>query len=157
MKVTQIICIDESYWKCVWRYGADISCGVAELHAAGVSCMNLKPSNLILDARGRAVFSYLGLPEILQKPQCRISRSTLEDDVTRTHSCVECTMLNPHYTAPEAWEPLKNYSLNIFGMKEMEFLQNLMPRVLVAPWLRCALEKFPKLYCVYLCVCSWEF
>lgn len=98
----------------ILRYGADISRGVAELHAAGVSCMNLKPSNLLLDARGRAVVSDFGLPEILKKPQCRRSRSTPEDDVTRTHSCVECTMLNPHYTAPEAWEPLKKSSLNIF-------------------------------------------
>ena len=76
--------------------------------------MNLKPSNLLLDARGRAVVSDFGLPEFFKKPQCRRPRSTLEDDVTRTHSCVECTMLNPHYTTPESWEPLKKSSLNIF-------------------------------------------
>ena len=77
--------------------------------------MNLRGGpNLLLDVRGRAVVSDFGLPEILKKPQCRRSRSTPEDDVTRTHSCVECTMLNPHYTAPEAWEPLKKSSLNIF-------------------------------------------
>ncbi|XP_057827234.1 E3 ubiquitin-protein ligase KEG isoform X2 [Cryptomeria japonica] len=98
----------------ILRYGADISRGVAELHAAGVACMNLKPSNLLLDAKGRAVVSDFGLPEILKKPQCRKARSLTEDETTRTHSCVDCTMLNPHYTAPEAWEPLKKSSLNIF-------------------------------------------
>lgn len=82
-----------------------------------------------IDTRGRAVVSYFGLPEISKKPQCRRSCSTPEDDVTRTHSCVKYTMLNPHYTAPEAWEPLKKSSLNIFGIRKMEFLQSLMPRV----------------------------
>lgn len=97
----------------ILRYGADIARGVAELHAAGVVCMNLKPSNLLLDARGRAVVSDYGLPEILKKPLCRKARSAAEDDSTRMHSCMDCTMLSPHYTAPEAWEPLKK-SLNLF-------------------------------------------
>ncbi|XP_058077369.1 E3 ubiquitin-protein ligase KEG [Magnolia sinica] len=96
----------------ILRYGADIARGVAELHAAGVVCMNLKPSNLLLDERGRAVVSDYGLPEILKKP-CRKSRSVSEEENPRMHSCMECTMLSPHYTAPEAWEPLKK-SLNIF-------------------------------------------
>ncbi|OVA18516.1 Protein kinase domain [Macleaya cordata] len=91
----------------ILRYGADIARGVAELHAAGVVCMNLKPSNLLLDANGRAVVSDYGLPAILKKSSCRKARSVPEDDSSRTHSCMDCTMLNPHYAAPEAWEPLK--------------------------------------------------
>lgn len=89
----------------ILRYGADIARGVAELHAAGVVCMNLKPSNLLIDVSGRAVISDYGLPAIMKKPFCRKAK-TIEDD-TSAHSCMDCTMLNPHYAAPEAWEPLK--------------------------------------------------
>lgn len=95
----------------ILRYGADIARGVAELHAAGVVCMNLKPSNLLLDSSGRAVVSDYGHASILKKSSCRKSRS--ESDPTRLHSCMECTMLSPHYAAPEAWEPVKK-SLNLF-------------------------------------------
>ncbi|KAK9912711.1 hypothetical protein M0R45_036561 [Rubus argutus] len=95
----------------ILRYGADIARGVAELHAAGVVCMNLKPSNLLLDANGHAVVSDYGVAAILKKPSCRKTR--LECDTSRIHSCMECTMLSPHYAAPEAWEPVKK-SLNPF-------------------------------------------
>ncbi|KAL6981093.1 nicotinamide N-methyltransferase [Sarracenia purpurea var. burkii] len=95
----------------ILRYGADIARGVAELHAAGIVCMNLKPSNLLLDANGHAVVSDYGLPAILKKPSCRKARS--ECDSSRVHSCMDCTMLSPNYTAPEAWEPVKK-SLNLF-------------------------------------------
>ncbi|CAN6483354.1 unnamed protein product [Victoria cruziana] len=97
----------------ILRYGADIARGVAELHAAGIVCMNLKPSNLLLDANGRAVVSDYGLLEILKRPDCRKAHSVPEVDSTRMHSCMDCTMLCPNYTAPEAWEPGKK-SLNIF-------------------------------------------
>ncbi|GFZ02437.1 protein kinase [Actinidia rufa] len=95
----------------ILRYGADIARGVAELHAAGIVCMNLKPSNLLLDANGHAVVSDYGLPAILKKPTCRKAR--LDCDSSRIHSCMDCTMLSPNYTAPEAWEPVKK-SLNLF-------------------------------------------
>ncbi|EOY19728.1 Kinases,ubiquitin-protein ligases isoform 1 [Theobroma cacao] len=95
----------------VLRYGADITRGVAELHAAGVVCMNIKPSNLLLDASGHAVVSDYGLAAILKKPACRKART--EYDSSKIHSCMDCTMLSPHYTAPEAWEPVKK-SLNLF-------------------------------------------
>ncbi|KAL9239925.1 hypothetical protein vseg_014196 [Gypsophila vaccaria] len=95
----------------ILRYGADIARGVAELHAAGVVCMNLKPSNLLLDASGHAVVSDYGLPGILKKPICRKARA--EGDSSKIHSCMDCTMLSPHYTAPEAWEPVRK-SLNPF-------------------------------------------
>ncbi|XP_047163362.1 E3 ubiquitin-protein ligase KEG [Vigna umbellata] len=95
----------------VLRYGADIARGVVELHAAGVVCMNLKPSNLLLDANGHAVVSDYGLATILKKPSCWKARP--ECDSVKIHSCMECIMLSPHYTAPEAWEPVKK-SLNLF-------------------------------------------
>lgn len=95
----------------VFRYGADIARGVTELHAAGVICMNLKPSNVLLDATGHAVVSDYGLPAILKKPVCRKIRA--EGDSSTIHSCMDCTMLSPHYTAPEAWEPVGK-SLNLF-------------------------------------------
>ncbi|CAK9133636.1 unnamed protein product [Ilex paraguariensis] len=95
----------------ILRYGADIARGVAELHAAGIVCMNLKPSNLLLDATGRAVVSDYGLSAILKKPACR--KAQAECDSSRIHSCMDCTMLSPNYTAPEAWEPVKK-SLNLF-------------------------------------------
>ncbi|XWS74568.1 hypothetical protein CRYUN_Cryun01aG0009400 [Craigia yunnanensis] len=95
----------------VLRYGADIARGVAELHAAGVVCMNIKPSNLLLDASGHAIVSDYGLAAILKKPACRNAQT--ECDLSKIHSCMDCTMLSPHYTAPEAWEPLKK-SLNLF-------------------------------------------
>ncbi|KAJ6807815.1 E3 ubiquitin-protein ligase KEG [Iris pallida] len=97
----------------ILRYGADIARGVAELHAAGVVCMNIKPSNLLLDSNGRVVVSDYGLPEILKKPICRKARSGPEESSLRMHSCMDCTMLSPHYTAPELMEPIKK-SLNIF-------------------------------------------
>ncbi|KAE9616293.1 putative protein kinase TKL-Pl-1 family transcription factor C2H2 family [Lupinus albus] len=95
----------------VLRYGADIARGVLELHAAGVVCMNLKPSNLLLNANGHAVVSDYGLATILKKPSCWKARP--ECDSSKIHSCMECIMLSPHYTAPEAWEPVKK-SLNLF-------------------------------------------
>ncbi|KAH7677059.1 Non-specific serine/threonine protein kinase protein [Dioscorea alata] len=98
----------------ILRYGADIARGVAELHAAGIICMNLKPSNLLLDENCRAVVSDYGLPDILKKPLCRKARLVTEDTSSMMHSCMDCTMLSPHYTAPEAWEPVKKSSLNLF-------------------------------------------
>ena len=92
------------------RFGADIARGVAELHAAGVVCMNLKPSNFLLDRNGCAVVSDYGLPMILKKPSCRKVR---ELDLTKVHWCIDCMLLSPHYTAPEAWEPSKK-SLHLF-------------------------------------------
>nr|GMC84601.1 E3 ubiquitin-protein ligase KEG [Ipomoea batatas] len=95
----------------ILRYGADIARGVAELHAAGIVCMNIKPSNLLLDVNGHAMVSDYGLPAILKKPACRKAR--LESESSKVHSCMDCTMLSPNYTAPEAWEPVKK-SLNLF-------------------------------------------
>lgn len=95
----------------ILRYGADTARGVAELHAAGVVCMNLKPSNLLLNANGHAVISDYGLPSILKKPSCRKAR--LEGENLKSHSCMDCTMLSPNYAAPEAWEPGKK-SLKLF-------------------------------------------
>ncbi|KAA0034767.1 E3 ubiquitin-protein ligase KEG [Cucumis melo var. makuwa] len=89
----------------ILRYGADVARGVAELHAAGVVCMNIKPSNLLLDATGHAVVSDYGLAAILKKPMCSKGRS--DCDSSRMHLCMECAMLSPHYAAPEAWEPVK--------------------------------------------------
>ncbi|KAG9151827.1 hypothetical protein Leryth_002101 [Lithospermum erythrorhizon] len=94
----------------ILRYGFDITRGVAELHTAGVVCMNINPSNVLLDASGRVVVSDYGLPGILKKHPCRKARP--EDGSLRTHSCMHCTMLIPNYSAPEAWEPLRK--LNIF-------------------------------------------
>lgn len=86
---------------------------MAELHAAGVVCMNLKPSNFLLDASGRAVVSDYGLPIILKKPSCRKARPGPEVEFSKMHWCIDCTLLSPHYTAPEVWEPLKK-SLHLF-------------------------------------------
>jgi len=74
--------------------------------------MNLKPSNLLLDANCRAVVSDYGLLEILKKPSCQRTRSVPEESSSRMHWCMDC-MLSPNYTAPEAWEPVKR-SLNLF-------------------------------------------
>ncbi|PIN21983.1 MEKK [Handroanthus impetiginosus] len=95
----------------ILRYGADIARGVAELHAAGVVCMGIKPSNLLLDGNGHAVVSDYGLPAILKRPDCRKARKECES--SKIHSCMDCTMLSPNYTAPEAWEPVKK-SLHLF-------------------------------------------
>ncbi|CAA0831427.1 E3 ubiquitin-protein ligase KEG [Striga hermonthica] len=95
----------------ILRYGADIALGVAELHAAGVVCMNIKPSNMLLDENGHAVVSDYGLSAILKKPDCR--KASKECESSKIHSCMDCTMLIPNYTAPEAWEPVKK-SLHLF-------------------------------------------
>lgn len=84
---------------------------MAELHASGVVCMNIKPSNLLLDANGHAVVSDYGLAAILKKPTCSKARS--DCDSSMMHLCMECALLSPHYAAPEVWEPVKK-SLNLF-------------------------------------------
>ncbi|KAF3513549.1 hypothetical protein F2Q69_00000545, partial [Brassica cretica] len=86
-------------------YGADVARGVAELHAAGVICMNIKPSNLLLDASGNAVVSDYGLAPILKKPICQKTRP--EFDSSKITPYTDCVTLSPHYTAPEAWGPVK--------------------------------------------------
>ncbi|CAA2942821.1 E3 ubiquitin- ligase KEG [Olea europaea subsp. europaea] len=73
--------------------------------------MNIKPSNLLLDANGHAMVSDYGLPAILKKLDCRKAQKECES--SKVHSCMDCTMLSPNYTAPEAWEPVKK-SLNLF-------------------------------------------
>ncbi|XP_047316701.1 E3 ubiquitin-protein ligase KEG-like [Impatiens glandulifera] len=94
----------------ILRFGADIARGVAELHAAGVVCMNLKPSNFLLDANYHVIVSDYGHPLILRKSSCRKAR---EIDSLQKHLCIECMLLSPNYTAPEAWEPAKR-SLPLF-------------------------------------------
>ncbi|VVA96998.1 unnamed protein product [Arabis nemorensis] len=89
----------------ILRYGADVARGVAELHAAGVICMNIKPSNLLLDPSGNAVVSDYGLAPILKKPTCQKTRP--EFDSSKITMCTDCITLSPHYTAPEAWGPVK--------------------------------------------------
>nr|KYP61015.1 E3 ubiquitin-protein ligase KEG [Cajanus cajan] len=96
----------------VLRYGADITRGIAELHAAGIICMNIKPSNLLLDSNGHAVVSDYGLAAILKKHSCW--KVQPECASSKNHSCIECTVLSPHYTAPEAWEQPAKKSLNLF-------------------------------------------
>ncbi|CAK7330657.1 unnamed protein product [Dovyalis caffra] len=97
----------------ILRYGADIARGVIELHAAGIVCMNLKPSNFLLDASGHVVVSDYGLPMILKKPSCSKGLLVPEVDLLKLHWCIDCLSLSPHYSAPEAWEPLKK-SLHLF-------------------------------------------
>ncbi|KAL5655226.1 hypothetical protein ACJX0J_034545, partial [Zea mays] len=84
-------------------YGADIARGVAELHAAGIVCMSIKPSNILLDAHGHAVVSDYGLSAILKNRR-------VPDD---SGAGIDAMLLSPNYTAPEAWGPLKK-SLNMF-------------------------------------------
>ena len=96
-----VICIYE------FRFGADIARAVVELHAADVLCMNLKPSNFLLDANGHAVVSDYGLPLILKKPCHRAGIFPPEHESSKQHWCLECLFLSPHYRSPEAWEPLK--------------------------------------------------
>ena len=67
--------------------------------------MNIKPSNLLLDASGNAVVSDYGLAPILKKPICRKTRP--EFDSSKITPYTDCVTLSPHYTAPEAWGPVK--------------------------------------------------
>lgn len=43
------------------RYGRDIARGVSELHAVDVVCMNIHPSNILLDEKGNAFVSNYGV------------------------------------------------------------------------------------------------
>lgn len=97
----------------ILRYGADIARGVIEIHAAGIVCLNLKPSNFLLDASGHVVVSDYGLPMILKKTFCSKGLLVPEADPLKTHWCIDCLSLSPYYSAPEAWEPLKK-SLHLF-------------------------------------------
>ncbi|KAK1365219.1 hypothetical protein POM88_040780 [Heracleum sosnowskyi] len=55
--------------KIQWRLDCDndIAREVGEIHAAGVVCINIKPSNVLLDVSACAVISDYGLPLILKK------------------------------------------------------------------------------------------
>ncbi|KAJ3676288.1 hypothetical protein LUZ60_003700 [Juncus effusus] len=86
----------------ILRYGADIARGVAELHAAGIVCMSIKPSNLLLDSHSHAIVSDYGLSAILKKGSYH---KTAEESFTQP--CTDSTLLSPNYMAPEAWEPLR--------------------------------------------------
>ncbi|XP_011024982.1 PREDICTED: E3 ubiquitin-protein ligase KEG-like [Populus euphratica] len=97
----------------ILRYGADIARGVIEIHAAGIVCLNLKPSNFLLDASGHVVVSDYGLPMILKKTSCPKGLLVPEADPLKTHWCIDCLSLSPYYSAPEAWEPLRK-SLHLF-------------------------------------------
>ncbi|XP_047095447.1 E3 ubiquitin-protein ligase KEG-like [Lolium rigidum] len=92
----------------ILRYGADIARGVAELHAAGIVCMSIKPSNILLDANGQAVVSDFGLSAILKN----LTSRKVPDDSNMAG--MDGTVLSPNYTAPEAWGTLKK-SLISFG------------------------------------------
>ncbi|KAJ3688029.1 hypothetical protein LUZ61_017193 [Rhynchospora tenuis] len=90
----------------ILRYGADIARGVAELHAAGIVCMSIKPSNLLLDSNSRVVVSDYGLSAVLKKTSYRrVSDESISS--SSMQSFTDCPLLSPHYMAPEAWEPLK--------------------------------------------------
>ncbi|XP_015639441.1 E3 ubiquitin-protein ligase KEG [Oryza sativa Japonica Group] len=91
----------------ILRYGADIARGVAELHAAGIVCMSIKPSNILLDTNGHAVVSDYGLSAILKN----LTSRRVSDDSNMVG--LDATLLSPNYTAPEAWVPLKK-SMNLF-------------------------------------------
>ncbi|MED6205277.1 hypothetical protein PIB30_016260 [Stylosanthes scabra] len=95
----------------VLRYGADIARGVSELHVVGIACMNIKPSNLLLDSNGSAVVSDYGISTILKKPFCWKAQPNC--DSSNIHLCMKCTVLNPHYAAPEAWGQPAKKSLNL--------------------------------------------
>lgn len=69
--------------------------------------MNIKPSNLLLDASGNAVVSDYGLAPILKKPTCQKTRP--EFDSSKITLYTDCIALSPHYTAPEAWGPVKKH------------------------------------------------
>ncbi|XP_062231301.1 E3 ubiquitin-protein ligase KEG-like [Phragmites australis] len=91
----------------ILRYGADIARGVAELHAAGIVCMSIKPSNILLDANGHAVVSDYGLSAILKNLNSR----RVPDDSSMAG--IDATLLSANYTAPEAWGPLRK-TMNMF-------------------------------------------
>jgi E3 ubiquitin-protein ligase KEG len=99
---------EELFWAWLCRYGADIARGVAELHAAGIVCMSIKPSNILLDANGQAVVSDFGLSAILKN----LTSRKVPDDSNMAG--MDGTVLSPNYTAPEAWGTLKK-SLISFG------------------------------------------
>uniref|UniRef100_A0A0A9CVG2 DNA topoisomerase (ATP-hydrolyzing) n=1 Tax=Arundo donax TaxID=35708 RepID=A0A0A9CVG2_ARUDO len=48
-------------------YGMDILCGVSQLHTSGIICMKIKPSNILLDEKGRAHISDFGTDLILRR------------------------------------------------------------------------------------------
>jgi E3 ubiquitin-protein ligase KEG len=79
---------------------------VAELHAAGIVCMSIKPSNLLLDSNSHVVVSDYGLSAVLKKTSYQriLEESTSSSSI---HSFTDSPLLNPNYMAPEAWEPLK--------------------------------------------------
>ncbi|KAF9599393.1 hypothetical protein IFM89_036950 [Coptis chinensis] len=89
--------------------------GVAELHAAGVV-------------------------SIMKRPSCRKAKSVPEDDPSISHSCMDCTMLNPHYTAPEAWEPVKK---TLFWDDAYWYIDRVRCLEFCAPWWKCALAPSP--------------
>jgi E3 ubiquitin-protein ligase KEG len=65
----------------IFRYGSDIICGVGQLHNAGILCMDIKPSTVLLDEKNRAHISSYGI-------------TSTEKDLSLVDT----------YAAPETWK-----------------------------------------------------
>src|SRR6266508_1555185 len=76
----------------ICRYGADMACGVLDLHTRGILILNLKPCNFLIDERDRAVLGDFGIPSLL------FGLSLPNPDLIQR-------LGTPNYMAPEQWQP----------------------------------------------------
>ncbi|XP_062163654.1 protein KINASE OF THE OUTER CHLOROPLAST MEMBRANE 1 isoform X2 [Alnus glutinosa] len=112
----------------VLRYGIDLAQGILELHSKGILVLNLKPSNVLLNANDQAILGDFGIPYLL------LGIPFPRSDMARR-------LGTPNYMSPEQWQPEVRGPISLetdswgFGCCIVEMLTG------VQPWRRRSVDE----------------
>lgn len=102
------------------RYGIDLAQGILELHSKGILVLNLKPSNVLLNANDQAILGDFGIPYLL------LGIPFPRSDMARR-------LGTPNYMSPEQWQPEVRGPISLetdswgFGCSIVEMLTGVQP------------------------------